>query len=323
MTSGNIRTEASSAPLRGFLLILLAVTFWGGSASLAKYLILHRFDTIVITQTRSTLSFLLLAAWFAVRDRSVFRVERRDLPKLIVLGVVGIAVTNFTYYYTAAVSTVATAILVQYTAPVLVTLYAVFISREEEINGLKILSLILALIGCFFAVSGGSWSDIRLTGWAALTGPVSAVTFAFLMVYSKRILRRYSTYTMLIYILGSAAVFWLFVHPPWHYFGHGYSLSDWGTLVLFAIVSILIPHTAFTSSLRLLDASTVSIAGTLEPVIAIVVAYLALGESLTLVQSLGAVGVIFAVALLQWGTNRINKRNQRVAYANGTPTGTP
>ncbi len=320
MTSGNIKTESSAASVRGFLLILLAVTFWGGSASLAKHLIVTRFDTLVITQTRSTLSFVLLALWFLFRDRSVFRIDRRDLPSLFLLGAVGIAATNFTYYYTATVSTVATAILVQYTAPVLVTIYAVFLSKEEDLNGLKITSLLLALVGCFFAVSGGSWTDIRLSGWAAVTGPLSAVTFAFLMIYSKKILRRYSTWTMLIYVFGSAAAFWLVINPPWNYIDSGYSAADWGILWLFAVVSILIPHTAFTTSLRLLDASTVSIAGTLEPIIAIIIAYLALGEALTVGQMAGAVGVIAAVGLLQWGTNRIVKRNLRVHRANGTKT---
>jgi drug/metabolite transporter (DMT)-like permease len=322
MTSGNSRTEAASASsLRGFLLMLVAVTFWGGSASLAKYLILHRFDTLIITQTRSSLSFVLMALYFAVADRSVFRIRVRDIYKFVLLGVIGIAVTNFTYYYTAKESTVATAILVQYTAPVWVTLYAVLVSKEEHFNGLKGLSLLLALAGCYFAVTGGAGTAFHLPGWTALTGPGSAVTFAFLMIYTKRLSRNYRIWTMLIYMFGVAAVFWLFVNPPWQIAAHGYSASDWGVLWMFAVVSILIPHTAFTTSLKLLEASTVGIVGTLEPVIAIVVASVALNETLTGVQMLGAAGVVAAVLLLQWGRNRYLKLSRRNRRANGTTAG--
>jgi len=84
----------------------------------------------------------------------VFRVRFRELYKFALIGIVGIAATNFTYYYTVKESTVATAILVQNAAPVLVMIYAVMISKEEEFTGIKALSLALALCGCFLAVSG-------------------------------------------------------------------------------------------------------------------------------------------------------------------------
>ncbi len=318
MTSESSRTESDrrrSAVLRGFGLVLLAVTFWGGSASLAKFLIVHRFDTLIISQTRTSLSFLLLILYFGLADRSVFRIRLHDLPRFALLGVVGIALTNYTYYFTATESTVATAVLVQYTAPVLVTFYTAAISREEQLTGIKVVSLLLALVGCWLAVSGGSTEGISLRGWTILTGPLSAVTFAYVMIETKHILRGYDVWTMLIYIFGAATVFWLFVNPPWAIAAKGYAAGDWGILLLFAVVSILIPHSAFTASLRHLDASTVGITGTLEPVIAIIVAYFALGESLTAIEVLGAAGVIIAVALLQIGTNRYLRQEVRTNHA--------
>jgi len=318
MTSENSKIEPgrrASDAVRGFVLVLVAVTFWGGSASLAKFLIVHRFDTLIISQTRSSLSFLLLALYFGLVDRPVFRIHPRDLYQFALLGVVGIAVTNFTYYFTAKETTVATAIIVQYTAPIWVTLYAVAVSGEEQLSGVKLISLLLALGGCYLAVSGGSAAQIRLSGWAIVTGPLSAFAFSFFMIYTKRVLKRYAVWTMLIYMFGMATVFWMFINPPWDIAAKGYSSADWGILLLFAVVSILIPHTAFTASLKLLDASTVGIMSTLEPVIAIVVAYFALGESLTAVQVLGAAGVIAAVVLLQLGANRFLRNGDRRVHA--------
>jgi drug/metabolite transporter (DMT)-like permease len=315
MTSGSIRTEGGGASSwRGFLLVLLAVTFWGASASIAKVLILHRFDTLIVVQTRSSLSFILMAAWFLVMDRGLFRIRWRDLPAFIGLGTIGIAVTNFTYYYTAANATVATAILVQYTAPVWVALVAAFVLREEEFNGMKAIALLLAFAGCYFAVSGGG-TDLHLPGWTAVTGPLSALTFAYLMIATKRVSRRYSVWTILLWMFGVATVTWLVIDPPWTIIARGYGAGDWGMLLLFAVVSILIPHTAFTMSMKLLDASTVGIIGTLEPVIAIVVANIVLGEALTGIQILGGAGVVSAVLLLQLGHNRFLRSPRKELHA--------
>ncbi|MEK7670127.1 MAG: DMT family transporter, partial [Bacteroidota bacterium] len=248
------RTEPS--PFSGYVLILIAVSFWGGSASLAKYLFASnvRIETLILSQTRTTYSFLLLSLYFAVADRSVFRIQLRDTWKFVIIGVFGMAVTNFSYYYTVQESTVATAILIQYTAPVLVMAYSVFVSKEEGLNFAKMASLALAFIGCYLAVSSGSSSVIRLSGWALLTGILSSLCFAFLLIASKRILKRYSTWTMLIYAFGFAALFWLVVNPPWVIVEKGYTPGDWGVLFFFAIVSILIPHSLFTASLKHLEA---------------------------------------------------------------------
>lgn len=299
MTLAGSGTDAHPPAWRGYLSIVIAVAFWGGSAALAKLLFNTRFDPLIITQTRTSLSFLLLAAYFLVVDRSVFRIQAADLQALVTVGIVGVAFTNYTYYFTVKESSVATAILIQYTAPVLVTLYAAFISKEETFTPVKLLSLALALAGCFVAVSGGSAENIRLSGWSALTGPASAVFFAFQLIASKRVLRRHSIWTMLLYAFGSAGAFWMFINPPWLILQKGYSAEDWGILWLFAVVSILIPHTLLISSLKILEASRVSITTTLEPFVAMLMAWIIVGEPITWAQAAGGAGVIGAVLLLQ------------------------
>lgn len=291
--------------LRGYLLVCGAVLFWGGSASLAKHLFAARsYDTVTLVQMRATFSFLMFTLYFLLRDRSVFRFERQDLWRLVLIGIIGMAATNFTYYYTFKASTIATAILVQYTAPVLVMVYMVAVRKEESLTAQKGLSLLLALVGCFLAVSGGDVGAIQLRGWAIVSGIGSSLGYAYMLVGSKELLKKYSVWTMLMYAFGFATLFWLVVNPPWIIAGYHYGLGDWAVFWVFAMVSILIPHTMFMASLKLLEASTAGIASTLEPVVAIVVAYLALGEALNGIQIVGAVAVVAAVLLLQWKSYR-------------------
>jgi drug/metabolite transporter, DME family len=279
--------------------VFVAVLFWSASASFAKYLFSAKFDALIITQTRVSISFLLLSAFFLFRNRSVFRIQARDLPLFVALGIVGMAATTYTYYFTVQESTVATAIVLQYTAPVIVMIYSVAILKEESAHGIKILSLVLSVVGCFLAVSGGSWERIQLRGWAVISGPASALSYAAMLIMSKRIIRSYSVWTMLSYGLGIASLFWLFINPPWTLASAGYSGNDWGIFFIFAVVSILIPYSAFVNGLQYLEASTVGIASTLEPVLAIAIAAVVLGETLDTVQTSGAFAVVVAVAMLQ------------------------
>jgi drug/metabolite transporter (DMT)-like permease len=118
-------------------------------------------------------------------------------------------------------------------------------------------------------------------------------------VGTKQLLKRYSVWTMLLYMFGFAALFWLIVNPPTQIIAKNYTAEDWGILWLFAVVSILIPQTVFAMGLKILNASTAGIIGILEPVFAIVIAFFALGETLGFVQFLGALLVVAAVGLLQ------------------------
>lgn len=301
--------------VRGYVFLMGAVLFWGGSASLAKFLFTTRFDTLIIVQTRSSLSFFLLVLYFLLKDRSVFRIDRKDLWGFTLTGIIGIALTNFSYYYTVKESTVATAILIQYTAPVLVMVYAVLVSREETLDGIKVIALVLSLAGCFFAVSGGDVSAFNLRGWSAASGIASSVSYAFMLLMSKYLLKKYSVWTMLLYAFGISTVFWLLINTPWAILEKGYSAADWGILWGFAVVSILIPHSLFASGLKLLDASTVGIVTTMEPVVAIVVAYFALGESMGGIQILGGMSVLAAIVLLQAMEARKWSRSRRLRNA--------
>jgi drug/metabolite transporter (DMT)-like permease len=291
---------------------MIAVLFWGSSAPIGKYLIVTRFDTLILAQTRTSLTFILLLFFFLLKDRSVFKIDFKDFWKFGILGVVGISLTNYTYYFTAKESSVATAILVQYTAPVWVVLYSVFVIKEDKLDRITFISLVLGLIGCYFAVTSGSFQSLNLKGLAIITGPTSAFTFAYQIVATKQLLKRYSVWTILVYIFGFSAVFWLFINPPWAILAKNYTNSDWGIFWMFAIISILIPQSAFASGLKLLNASTVGIVSILEPVIAIIAAFLILGESLSVVQMLGAVLVVAAIGLLQAHPILMKKHNREL-----------
>ena len=283
--------------LTGYTMILCAAFFWGVSGTLAKVLLNNRVDTLLIVQTRVTFSFLLFLIWFLVISPATLRVLLRDLWRFAMLGIIGVAGSNFTYYSTIRESTVATAILLQYTAPFLVMGYAV-LSGMETLTLVKFLAGVGSLCGCFLAVGGYESTAVKITSAALLTGCGSALCFAFLNIAVKRMLERYSMWTVTFYSLAFASVFWMVVHPLW---GSTERVQGelWGILVLFAVVSILIPHSLFFGGMRHVVPSRAVIISTFEPVTAIVSSAIILAEPLAPAQIAGVVIVLSCIVLLE------------------------
>ena len=285
--------------LRGTFMILGAAFLWGVSATAAKALLTQHPDTVLVVQARVTVSFFILLAVIAVVRPAILRVSWGDLWKFALLGCIGVAGTNFTYYYTIRESTVATAILIQYTAPLVVMVYEVW-QGEERLTVPKVVAAVLSLGGCFLAVGGYDAGVLRITPLALLTGIGSIVGFAFLTVFTRDVLRTHGVWTMTVYSIGFASLFWLIVNPPWRVVA-GFTGPDLLLpLVLLAIVSLLVPHSLYFSGLRRVAPSRAIITSTLEPVVAITSAALFLGEYLQPLQILGAVVVLGAIVLVQF-----------------------
>jgi drug/metabolite transporter (DMT)-like permease len=284
--------------LKGYMLILGAAVFWGGSATVAKFLFTHQVDTLVLVQTRMTLSCIMLVSFFLIFRRDLLRVELKDLYKFALLGVIGGAGSNFTYYFTIKETNVATAILLQYLAPILVLAYAA-VSHEEELALSKIFAGIISLGGCFLAVGGERLSFENVSHLAVLTGLTSAFCWAFTNIMLRHLFRKYNVWATLCYSFMFASIFWLFFNSPSAIIASHYSATTWKMFLWFAIISILIPHSLYFSGVRYLTASRAIITATFEPIVAILTAFFFLGEILTPLQILGAVLVISAIGVLQ------------------------
>ena len=283
---------------RGYMMVMGASLFWGASATAAKFLLNRHLETLLIVQTRVTFACLIMLPYLLLTRPAVLRVRPRDLWQFALLGILGVAGSNFTYYFAIKESTVATAILIQYTAPLLVMAYAAY-SGEEKVTTVKLAAAMISLLGCFLAVGAYDLSLLKISPLGLVSGISSVFTFAFMNVYTRHLLSRHTLWTVTFYAIASAAVFWMIIQPPWVIASLSLPANIWEGLVALAIVSILIPHTLYFSGLRYLVPSRAIITSTLEPVIAIVSAALFLGEYLALGQVLGAVLVIGAIVLLQ------------------------
>jgi drug/metabolite transporter (DMT)-like permease len=289
--------------VRGSLLVVGGTLFWGMSAVVAKILFTEQsggqnVGALILVQTRVTFSCIALLAFFLFIRPEILRVSVGDLPRFALMGVVGIAGSNFTYYFAIQEINVSTAILMQYTAPLLVLAYAA-ISKEESLGGWKVAAAGLSILGCFLAVGGGKMPFSELSRLGLLAGVGAAVCWAFANVYMRRLLKAHNVWTILTYSFLASSIFWLVVHPPHAIVAAEYSVEQWVQFFGFALISVLIPHSLYFSGVRFITASRAIITATFEPIVAIAGSFLILSEVLSLTQIVGALIVIAAIAVLQ------------------------
>jgi drug/metabolite transporter, DME family len=316
---GSRTPSPSSHPLRGYCFIAAATFLWGVSATLGRAAFLgrlpflntslHPIEPLILSQTRTTFSLLvLLPILLGIRGWQRTKLPARDLAYCFVLGMLGVAASNYFYYVAIQRTNVATAIIVQYTAPVWVLLYVV-VRGQQKLSLQKVAAVALALAGIALVIglvgtsSVGSSSEgrsaLHLDPYGLLAALLASFSFAFYNVGGHRILIRYDRWRVLSWTLTSASAFWLVVNPPWKVAAAHYAPAQWMFLFLFSILSVLGPFSLYFLGLQHLEPTRAIIASCLEPVFSILLAALLLGEILRPVQTLGIVLVLAAIVIVQ------------------------
>jgi drug/metabolite transporter (DMT)-like permease len=213
----------------------------------------------------------------------------------------GVAASNYFYYVAIQKTSVAIAIIVQYTAPVWVLLYVV--ARGQQRLSLQKVAAVGVAIGGIALTIGvvgvKSASPLRLDSYGLFAALLASFSFAFYNVGGHRILARYDRWRVLIWTLTSAAVFWLFVNPPWKLAASHYAPAQWGFLFVFSMISVLGSFSLYFLGLQHLEPTRAIIASCLEPVFSILLAAGLLGEGLRTIQTLGIVLVLAAIVIVQ------------------------
>ena len=294
-------------PARGYLYIAAAAFSWGIAASLGRAAFTGRLlpagqalqiDPLILSQSRTTFSFLVLFLVLVVRRGwKKLKVPSADFGRIVLLGVLGVAASNYFYYLAIQKTNVATAIILQYTAPILVLLYMLARGRQKATLR-RVSAVALAVVGSALAIGVVGAGGFRLNPVGVLAAMLAAVSFSFYNIAGHNILARYDRWIVLLYTTFSAGAFWLVVNPPWKLAAH-YSAQAWGFLLVFAVVSVLAPFSLYFAGLQHLEPTRAIVVSCLEPVFSIIIAAIALGEGMRPVQVLGMVVVLAAIVLVQ------------------------
>jgi drug/metabolite transporter, DME family len=262
----------------------------------------HPIDPLIFSQTRTSFSLLLLLPILIGRGGwQRIALPMRDLTQCLVLGILGVAASNYFYYVAIQKTGVAIAIVLQYTAPVWVLLYVVACG-QQKLSWQKVAAVTVAIVGIALTIGligGNSASRLPLDFYGFIAGLLASFSFAFYNVGGHRILVRHDRWRVLIWTLVSASFFWLVVNPPWKVLAAHYTAAQWAFLFVFSMISVLGPFSFYFLGLQHLEPTRAIVASCLEPVFSILLAALFLGEGVGPIQTLGIVLVLAAIVIVQ------------------------
>lgn len=280
-------------------MVVGATICWGTMAAVAKLLFRDQgVDPLVLVVVRAYLATLTLFLALGTIAPSHLRIDARMFRAAAVVGVGGLLTNNFLYFEAIHLTGVATALLLQYQAPVLVALYALLI-QGQRLSRRLVLSLVLTLAGCALVVRIYDPASIQLNLVGVLAGLGTAFAFAFYILTSRAALKFMRPWTLVAYGYLAASLVWLPIVPPWRIVSLEFPVQTWGAFLAIATLGTVIPFGLFINGLKHLPPTQASILAMLEPVVATVAAYLMLSETLLPLQILGGGLVLAGVIMLE------------------------
>lgn len=288
-----------SRTLLATLACIAAAACWAANAVIAAGAFELGVTPERLAQTRVIVALVPLAAYLLVARRDLMRPPRAALPALIGFGACIVAV-NFAYYVAIDRVPVGVAVALQYTAPVLVLAGTAVIARRSPQPTIWLAGA-LSLAGAVLVSGALAGAQQPLDGLGLLAGVAAALTFAGYLVTAELAGRR-GTHPVTTLFIGFcvAALIWTVVLPVWEWPVE--LLADpqiaW-RVVAVGLLGTLLPFGLVVAALRWISSAVAGIATTAEPVLAALLAWLFLGQVLSVPQVIGAGLVIAGVLIAQ------------------------
>jgi drug/metabolite transporter (DMT)-like permease len=220
--------------------------------------------------------------------RRLFVLRRRATRRYALLLGTTLGVHWFLFFETIKLSSVVLAVLTAYLAPIAVALLGPFFLPERH-SAVALLALVPSVGGlALVAFAGGE--DVNARPLAVLTGLGTAITYAGLVIGTKRVAARVSAagLTFWNYTVSGLVMLPLLVTAD----RIAPTAGELGYLVLLGVVFTAVTGYLYVWLIRKVTAQAIGILAYLEPVSAALLAWALLGEQLTWQSALGGALVI-------------------------------
>ena len=294
----------------GMALAILGALFWGLSGTSVQYLEGAKHLNVewlleVRLLVAGFLTIILAYMQDGMRIFDIFK-NKKDFGKLLIFGVLGIALAQYTYFRAIAISGVGVATVLQYVAPTLIIIY-LFLRYFKKPSVPEFFCIILALVGTLCIVKQEGLDISNFNVLALFWGLVSAASICVYTLQPIELLKKYGTTSIVGFAMFICGILSLAMFQQ----VESEALWDGMTwLGLFAIIILgtVVSFNAYMEGVRLIGAIQGSILSSLEPISAAIFGWVLLGNHFTLVGIFGMICIIATVFIIAWDRQRQIKR---------------
>jgi drug/metabolite transporter (DMT)-like permease len=232
-------------------------------------------------------------------------VTRRDWIALAWLGLVGHCLYQYLFVGGLARTSVANGALIVSSSPIVITLFST-VSGKERIGALHWAGTLLSFLGIYIVVGRGAHvSAASMRGDLMLL--VAVVCWALYTMGARPLMTRHSPVgvTALSMLIGTIMYLPLALPGLSRTAWSSVSALTWIKVVYSSLFAICVAYTIWYAAVRQIGSARTSVYSNLLPIVAMVTAYLWLGEPLGLAKLAGAAAVLAGVALTRLGRQRL------------------
>jgi drug/metabolite transporter (DMT)-like permease len=255
--------------------------------------------------------FLIIASLFAKQQISL-KLMKKNLILLILSGA-AIGFNWILLFEAYRYTTISNATLSYYFAPVFVMILAPFVLKEK-LTPVKTGCILAAMAGLFLVVNiGGSSTGTSYNHpLGILYGLMAAALYSSVILMNKFIKNLSGFETTLIQLLVSALVLLPYVMVRDHFDFSGLNSKS---IVLIFIVGIV--HTGFAyfmyfGSVKELSGQTIAVLSYIDPISAVIMAAIFLGESMSIVQIIGGILILGSTFVSEKLDMKIQAKKEKI-----------
>ena len=287
---------------KGYLLVIVASSLWGISGTVAQKLFAEDGVTVEwLVTVRLLVSgiLFLLYAFLKLGKRQVFEVfqHKSSVIHLLIFGIIGMLGVQYTFFAAIDEGNAAVATLLQYTAPIFIMIYYLFVLKLKPML-VEIIAVVLALGGTFLILTNGSLQTVSVSMTAFWWGIASAFALAYYLLHSGHLVRQFPSVMVMGYGMLIGGLVFCFFQNPFQVNTDGWSIETVGSIAFVIVFGTLLPFLMYSESLRFITAKETSLLGCTEPLAAIIVSIVWLNTSFGLFQAFGSLCIIVMVLLL-------------------------
>jgi drug/metabolite transporter (DMT)-like permease len=278
----------------GALLCLFSAAAFGAMAIFGKLAYDAGVDVGELLLVRFALAAIVLAV-VALAHGQVQRLGRRAVVAGLLMGGVGYATQAGLFFLALERMDASLLSLLLYTYPVLVTVAAILIGREQPTRG-RIAALVVASLGTALVLLGAGTGALDPLATAMALG--ASVAYTAYILCGDRVVAGVPPVALASLVTAGATVTFGVVLLATQGPSLEFAAEGWGWLAAIALVSTVAAILAFFAGLARVGPSSAAILSTLEPPVTIALAAIAFGEALSAVQLLGGALVLATVVAL-------------------------